>query len=288
MLRAGINIEGNVAAVTIPVDPVADRFLSEHTLRSFPHKVPLLPAVMAIEMMAEAGEVLAQPGERTVAIRNMQIMTGIKCTGPDVRTLVVRCQRSGNDVAVQLFESAEADKPSMTATIALGTETLPMETRISQPHGELMDFPYPPNAAIQHGPVFQTLKKLAPWRFQGTAHLQIGQSCLADDFPAAAEWVIDPAILDGVLVACGADAWLYYGYTPELPHSFDEIIVGKMLQSRENCTAGFKCCTTFKEDITTYDLVLQDSTNRTFMQVNGFSSKRLMPVKTGWLTMAGY
>jgi hypothetical protein len=100
--------------------------------------------------------------------------------------------------------------------------------------------------------------------------------------------VIDPAILDGVLVACGSDAWLYYGYTPELPHSFDEIIVGKMLQPREDCTAGFKCGTTFKEDTTTYDLVLQDSTNRTFMQVNGFTLKRLMPVKPGWLTMAGY
>ena len=284
MLRAGINLENNVATVTIPVNPVADRFLSEHTL----HKVPLLPAVMAIEMMAEAGEVLAQPGERTVAIRNLQIMTGIKFAAPDVRTLVVRCQRTGNDVAVKLFESAEADKPSMTATIALGTEKLPMETTISQPHGELADFPYSPNAPIQHGPAFQTLKKLAPWRFQGTAHLQVGQSCLADDFPEEAEWVIDPAILDGVLVACGSDAWLYYGYTPELPHSFDEIIVGKMLQPRENCTAGFKCCTTFKENFTTYDLVLQDSSDRTFMQVNGFTMKRLMPVKPGWLTMAGY
>ena len=284
MLRAGINVEGNAAAVAIPVNPVSDRFLSEHTL----HKVPLLPAVMAIEMMAEASEVLAQPGERTVAIHNMQIMTGIKCMGADIRTLVVRCQRTGNNVAVQLFESAEADKASMTATIALGTETLPMETTISQPHGEFMDYPYPADAPIQHGPTFQTLKKLAPWRFQGTAHLQIGQSCLADDFPAEAEWVIDPAILDGVLVACGSDAWLYYGYTPELPHSFDEIIVGKMLQPREDCTAGFKCGTTFKEDTTTYDLVLQDSTNRTFMQVNGFTLKRLMPVKPGWLTMAGY
>ena len=66
---------------------------------------------------------------------------------------------------------------------------------------------------------------------------------------------IDPAILDGALVACGSDAWLYYGFTPELPHSFDEIIVGRMPTPREACTAGFKCCTTFKEDTTTYDLV---------------------------------
>lgn len=284
MLRAGINIEDNVATVAIPVNPAADRFLSEHTL----HKVPLLPAVMAIEMMAEAGEVLAQPGERTVAIRNMQIMTGIKFAAPDVCTLVVRCERIGKDVAVKLFESAEADKPSMTATIALGTETLPMETKIAQPHGELMDFPYSAEAPIQHGPVYKTLKKLAPWRFQGTAHLQIGQDCLADDFPVEVEWIIDPAILDGAVVACGADAWLYYGYTPELPHSFDEIIVGQMLQPRENCTAEFKCRTTFKEDTTTYDLVLQDSKNRTFMQVTGLTLKRLMPVKPGWFTMAGF
>ena len=284
MLRAGVNIEGNSAAVTVPVNPVTDRFLSEHTL----HKVPLLPAVMAIEIMAEAGEVLAMHGERTIAIRDMQIVTGIKCMGADVRTLVVRCQRSGNDVAVQLFESPDADRASMTATIALGTETLPMEATIPQPHGEFMDYPYPKDAPIQHGPSFQTLKKLAPWRYQGTAHLQTGPSCLADDFPAEAEWVIDPAILDGVLVGCGSDAWLYYGFTPELPHSFDEIIVGKMLKPHEICTAGFQCRTTFKEDTTTYDFVLQDSANRTFMQVHGFSLKRLMPVKPGWLTLGGF
>jgi hypothetical protein len=279
-----VNIEGNSAAVTVPVNPVTDRFLSEHTL----HKVPLLPAVMAIEIMAEAGEVLAMHGERTIAIRDMQIVTGIKCMGADVRTLVVRCQRSGNDVAVQLFESPDADRASMTATIALGTETLPMEATIPQPHGEFMDYPYPKDAPIQHGPSFQTLKKLAPWRYQGTAHLQTGPSCLADDFPAEAEWVIDPAILDGVLVGCGSDAWLYYGFTPELPHSFDEIIVGKMLKPHEICTAGFQCRTTFKEDTTTYDFVLQDSANRTFMQVHGFSLKRLMPVKPGWLTLGGF
>lgn len=284
MLRAGINVDGNAAAVAVPVNPLTDRFLSEHKL----HNVPLLPAVMAIEIMAEAGEVLAEPGERTIAIRDMQILSGIKCTGTNVRTLVVRCLRSGNDVTVQMFKSPEAEKPSMTATIALGMETLPMESGFSQPHGEFMDYPYPKDAPIQHGPSFQTLRKLAPWRFLGTAHLQIGESCLADDFPAEAQWVIDPAILDGALVGCGSDAWLYYGFTPELPHSFDEIIVGKMIRPREVCTAEFKCCTTFKEDTTTYNIVMQDSKNRTFMQVKGFSLKRLMPVKPGWLTMGGY
>ncbi|MCH2200384.1 MAG: acyltransferase domain-containing protein [Fuerstiella sp.] len=284
MLRSGIKIEGNAVTVTVPVDPVADRFLSEHTLRN----VPLLPAVMAAEIMGEAAEVLAQPGERTIVIRNMQIHNGIKCAGTDVRNLVVRCQRNGNDVAVRLFESAEADSASITASILLGSQTPPMETTISKPHGELMDYPYSKDAPIQHGPCYQTLKKLAPWRFQGTAHLQIGESCLADDFPPEAEWIIDPAILDGVLVGCGSDAWLYYGYSPEIPDSFDEIIVGKMLNPRETCIAGFKCRTTFKEDRTVYDLVLQDSANQTFMQVNGLTMKRLMPVKTGWLTMAGY
>ncbi len=284
MLRAGVNIEGSAAAVAVPVNPVSDRFLSEHTL----HKVPLLPAVMAIEIMAEAAEVLAQPGERAIVLRNMQILSGIKCMGTESRTLLARCQRTDSQVDVQLFESAEAESPSMTVTVVLGTEFLPMEQTMSPPHGEFMDYPYPKDAPIQHGPCFQTLKKLAPWRFQGTAHLQIGESCLADDFPADAEWIIDPAILDGVLVACGSDAWLYYGFTPELPHSFDEIILSTMLKPRESCVAGFKCCTVFKEDTTTYDLVLQDSTNRTFMQVNGFSLKRLMPVKPGWLTMGGY
>ncbi len=284
LLRASVNVEGSAAAVVIPVNPVTDRFVSEHTL----HKVPLLPAVMAIEMMAEASEVLAQSGERTVAIRNMQILNGIKCVGSAIRNLVVRCQRTGNEVAVQLFEAEQSDQPSMTATVILGTEVPPMETTIAPAHGEFMDYPYPADAPIQHGPAFQTLRKLAPWRFQGNAHLQIGQSCLADDFPTESEWVIDPAILDGALVACGSDAWLYYGFAPELPHAFDEIIVGKMPQPREACTAGYKCRTTFKEDTTTYDLVLQDSTNRTFMQVNGFSLKRLMPVKPGWLKMAGY
>ena len=284
MLRADVNVEGNAASVAIPVSPVADRFLREHRL----HNVPLLPAAMAVEIMAEAAEVLAKAGEHTIAVREMQILSGIKCAGTDVRTLVVQCQRSGNDVLVQLFESSDADGASMTATIALGVEFLSMEATLSQPHGEFMDYPYPKDAPIQHGPSFQTLKRLAPWRYLGTAHLQIGESWLADDFPAEARWVIDPAILDGAIVACGVDAWLYYGFTPELPHSFDEIIVGRVPQSRESCVAEFHCCTTFKKDTTTYNLILQDSTNRTFMQVNGFSLKRLIPVKPGWLTLGGY
>jgi len=168
----------------------------------------------------------------------------------------------------------------------LGTEFLPLTTeKISPPHGEFMDYPYPKDAPIQHGPVYQTLKKLAPWRFQGTAHLNTNAECMADDFPSEAEWVIDPALLDGVIVGCGSDAWLYYGFKPELPHSFDEIIVGKVPPPGEACMAEFKCRTTFKDDTTTYDIVLQDSANQTFIQVNGFTLKRLMPEKPGWLTM---
>ena len=281
MARAGIEIEGQAAVVTFPVDPVADRFLREHTL----HKVPLLPAVMGLEFLTEASEVLGTPGERAVAVRNMTIHTGIKCINSQPRVLTVRCQRNGPDVTAGLFESPEATNPSMTATVVLGNSFTPLTSKLSKPHGEFMDYPYPKDAPIQHGPSFQTLRKLAAWRFLGSVELQVGDLCLADDFPADTEWVIDPAILDGLLVACGSDAWLYYGFTPELPHGFDEIILGHPPHAREACAAEYRCQTTFKEDVTTYDVVLQDSEQRTFMQLNGLHVKRLMPVKPGWLTM---
>ena len=100
--------------------------------------------------------------------------------------------------------------------------------------------------------------------------------------------MIDPAILDGLLVACGSDAWLYYGFTPELPHGFDEIILGLPPRPRDACVAEYRCCTTYKEDVTAYDAVFQDSDQRTFMQINGLQVKRIMPVKPGWLTLGGF
>ena len=52
--------------------------------------------------------------------------------------------------------------------------------------------------------------------------------------------------------------------------------------------AEYRCRTTYKEDLTKHDAVLQDSEQRTFMQINGLQAKRLMPVKPGWLALGGF
>ena len=283
MTRAAVVIDGHTSVAKMPVNSAEDRFVREHTFKG----IPLLPAVMTLEIMGEAAETLAQAGERTVAFREMRIHSGIKCPIDITQELLVRCERSGGNVVVRLYESEASDRPSSECTVVLGTQTLPMNTEIPAAHGEFTDYLYQPDTPIVHGPAYQTLKRLAPWRFQGTAELQSGAQHLSQDFSQDAEWIIDPAILDGAIVACGSDAWLYYGNVPELPDSFDEMIVGSPPAPGESCVASFNCRTAHKGETTSYDIVLQDSAKRTVVQIRGFALRRLMPGKPGLLTLAG-
>ena len=283
MSRATVTVEGNSSVVTLSVNSSEDRFVSEHTFRG----VPLLPAVMMLEIIGEAAETLAIPGERTIAFRGMRIHSGIKCPAGVSQRLVVRSKRSGETVAVQLFKSDSANRPCSECTVLLGTKTLTMETKIPAAHGEFADYPYRPEAEILHGPAYQTLKRLAPYRFQGTAELRSNGLHLSQDFSRDAEWIIDPAIVDGVIVACGTDAWLYYGNVLELPYSVDEILVGAPPAPGEACVGSFNCRTKQKSGTTAYDVVMQDAAGRTFVQIRGFALRRLMPGKLGLLIPVG-
>ncbi len=270
VMRAAINKEGMSSVLTVPVDPENDSFFSQHRFRN----IPFLPGVMLLEIMGEAAETLAHPGEQAISMENMRILRGVR-GGNDIVSLVVRCTRDGNRVSVQLFESERATKPSSEGTVVLGTQLLPLVDTISEPHGDFVDFEYREDTPILHGPEMQSLRELAAWRFLGIAKLQCCETTVVDNFPPGSQCLIDPAILDGAIVACGTDAWAYFGNISEVPDSFDEIVFGTLPQKGEACTVSFVCKTIYKKETTTYDVVLQGARKQTLMQINGFTLRRI-------------
>ena len=212
LMRATVHKEGMSSVLTVPVDPENDSFFSQHRFRN----IPFLPGVMLLEIMGEAAETLAHPGEQAVSMENMRILRGVR-GGNEIVSLVVRCNREGNKVAVQLFESERATKPCSEGTVVLGTELLPLVETIPEPHGDFADFEYREDTPILHGPEMQSLRKLAAWRFLGVAKLQCCETTVVDNFPPGSRCLIDPAILDGAIVACGTDAWAYFGNISEVP-----------------------------------------------------------------------
>ena len=270
LMRAQTERNGLSSVVTIPVDPVQDWFFSQHCFRG----IPFLPGVMMIEAMGEAAETLAHPDERAVAMKNMKILRGIR-GGTDPVPLTLRCTRNGQEVSVELFESPAAARPSCEAVVVLGTSLLPMADSIPEPHGDFVDFEYRDDTPVWHGPAMRSLQAIAACRFQGTATLQTGATHVMDQFPAGSRPLVDAAILDGAIVACGTDAWAYYGNVSEVPDAFDEILFGPLPDKGESCVVSFNCRTTHKKETTRYDVVLQGANRQTLMQINGFQLRRI-------------
>lgn len=268
MSMARLAVDGDSLTAEFDLDPQSIPFLSHHRLRG----ISILPTVIALELIGECAEHLVG-GEPISCIKGLEIHYGIQFPGDRPRQLQVRCQREGMRVRAEIFESAQAARPAITAMVDIGASTGSGSPLEWNPPEFWTDYEYPEGRAIVHGPPFQSLRKLICERIQGWAELERPSENLIRD-SSCSNWLFEPAVLDGALVACGTDTWFWTGQGRiEIPVGIKEISVHSELHSERG---PFRVRFNLKGQTsteTTYDLVFYNTAGEVLLELREYRSQ---------------
>lgn len=286
--------EGQSLSATAVFDPTVDPFLLEHRHLG----VPILPAVVGLECLAEAAQLLANDHRVVVGVRNLTVHHGLRFhtdvpqrvritvqAAPDgcpdryhAELLVDFCDRQGRLV--------EARRRQMDAIIDLGDRLPAMEPvalgeRPSHwtAHHYVADWrtmKYPDDARVYHGDPFRALREFALVEDGLWARLVVPAAGeIAGDRPHAG-WLLPSATLDAGLLAADLLVWNKW-HIADLPHAFERIRWSRPLRAGESLTLRVWLRGRDQRSIRT-DFVMVDADGQVVLRVDGYE---MVEVRSG-------
>jgi NAD(P)-dependent dehydrogenase (short-subunit alcohol dehydrogenase family) len=260
---------------TIEFDPVGDPFLIDHRLR----KSPFLPGVVALESLAQAVQ-LANPAQRVVALRNVEIVQGIKFQAD--RRVAARVTVTGSgglrhaalsvEVRDRRNRLVESARPCASGTVELGAQNAKIEAAVPPPPtAGWFEFLYSDDALLYHGPRFRYLKQGNYFSDGGWGRIVAPPpSELAGARPATG-WILPLAALDACVVACGSFIFLSYGGRLEVPSRFDELRLGRVPSAGEQCLLRFSMRSRHDRH-SVFDFTLFGQAGELLLDVRGYTT----------------
>lgn len=223
------------------VDPVKDPFLSEHLLDG----KPLLPFVVAAEMLLEAGK--SHLNSTSVRLRNMEAQSALRFFHEDSCELRIESKRiSDSTVSVKLLSDfvardgrvVDKNRVNFVAEVELAEEpssgsalvTLGNDARWSK-----VQYPSP-DAKFFVGWPLQRLRKVS--LSEGVLVGQISAPALIELAGSSRDvrgWNIPSAAMDACLFAAGILAWQQVGPGAALPVRFGSLNFGRLPKPGEAC-----------------------------------------------------
>jgi acyl carrier protein/3-hydroxymyristoyl/3-hydroxydecanoyl-(acyl carrier protein) dehydratase len=240
--------EGASLLASAEFDPTVEPFLLEHRH----HGVPILPAVVGMEAMAEAASILSADGRKVVAVTRMNIHQGLRFhTDRSQRArIVVNASVTSEGIHAELQADfcdrqgrlVEAHRRQMDAIIELARDYTPLPKVDLGPaptnwigHQYVADWrtmKFPEEARVYHGNCFRALKDYALVDDGIWARLIVpSPSLIAGDRPAAG-WLLPSAVFDAGLLGIDLCVWNTRRIA-SLPHSFKQIRFARPLREGE-------------------------------------------------------
>ena len=215
------------------LDPAQDIYLQDHRLDG----KPVLPAAMAIELMAEAAHI-GWPGWNITAVNDVRVLKGIVLNGDshDVRVLVrpkvdTALKAETISIEVSITDNQHLEMIFYRATVVLSQAHRPLQPREVPIDVGMKRFWMSEEEAYKkllfHGPRFQCIKNIEGISKQGilaTLVPSLPGKCLASE--TAGHWLIDPIVLDGGLQLVLIWTRTYLDMTA-LPSSFKAVRIFK-------------------------------------------------------------
>ena len=224
---------GGERILPLRLDASRHRYLHEHVLDG----KPVLPAAVALELMAEAAKTL-WPGWRVVEVREHKLLKGVELKGMDVRD-------SARNLQVRIAPPPYGSSEGFEVAASLESELAPGRflphyrcvLRLEQllPAPEHAERAFHDDKALStakaygewlfHGPRFQVIEKidgLSPQGAGASVRSTRPAQWLADG-AGEQEWVFDPGLLD----AAAQMAWLWsraYRDESALPARFGRVV----------------------------------------------------------------
>jgi acyl transferase domain-containing protein/3-hydroxymyristoyl/3-hydroxydecanoyl-(acyl carrier protein) dehydratase len=271
-------------------DPRIEPFLLEHRHQG----VPILPAVVGMESMAEAAFILTADGRKVVGLRNMTVHQGMRFHTDRPQRAQVAVQQTGDGIACALQADfcdrqgrlVEANRLQMNATLELAANYAPLPKAELGPqpaswttHKYVVDWrtmKFPEEARVYHGYPFQALKDYALVENGLWARLVVPEPQVIAGDRNAAGWQLPSAIIDAGLLGSDLLVWNQL-HVADLPHGFDHIRIARPLVPGEALT--LRVWLRGRTDrMIRADFVMVDATGNTVIQVDGYE---MVEVKTG-------
>jgi acyl carrier protein len=238
-LVATVATEGTVSHVGFQLDPTRDQFLLQHTQ----YGRPLLPAVMAAELLAQAVRA-AGLAETVQELREVQIERPVNFPTDRTRTVEVRVgPENGPSVAAVGWapvlnaagQPAGEPRPHISGRVVIGPAE-PITRQLDEQPFPFNPMVYQEDAPLHHGRAFRTLSGLFLDRSGGWARLTAPDPNVVAASRGAAGWTVPIALLDGCIVACAVYSYILLGKRVEVPLRFERLRMVAQPQVAEACT----------------------------------------------------
>jgi hypothetical protein len=228
------------------LDPDVDLFLKDHRLDAR----PVLPAAMAIELMAEAAQV-GWPEWQVTAVGDIRVFKGIVLDDRSRDTrLILRDQKNvanpsnTAELEVKITDVQQPETVFYQAKVVLEKNSQAPQRYELPPNGGMDPFWTSAEGAYEkwlfHGPRFQCIKTIEGISETGmlsTLEPSSPQRCLANN--ASGDWLIDPIVIDSGPQLALLWARHYLDITP-LPSHFQAVHIYKPLNSASSIRCHFQ------------------------------------------------
>ena len=274
------NVQPIAEGVSVSVDfePTRDRFLVEHTQ----YGRPLLPAVMAAELIAQSALAAGVTGP-VRELRNVTIHRpfGFSTDAQREATLIVGQKRATGEVPVvgwAAVQNAGGDQSGDPREHFSGSVLVDATGRIDKPLDDQL-FPFNPmvyqeDAPLRHGQSFRTLSGLFLDRSGGWGRLTAPDPHIVAAPRGAYGWTVPIALLDGCIVGCAVYSYILLGKRVEVPLRFERLRFADTARENEKCTVRMYY-RSHDEQESIYDFILYGSDNRPILALDGLHLARV-------------
>jgi hypothetical protein len=261
------------------VDPAGDPFLVQHRFKDR----PMMPLAVMIEMLAEAAALLAGSGRQVAAVRDVDLVSGLKFQSDEVHPVRIEAVAAGAEIACQVTCDVRnrrgdvllKDKPHMRGVVELtnsarGRRLYPASTAACPPADPTrwVRCFYTEKIVIHHGPVFRGLRAIAvdgeySWG-------QIVPRPIEDLSENRGEgWLSNPMLLDACFYACGSMLWLKNRGIIAVPDGIDRLRFGRFPRAKEKCVVTIRDRGR-SDNRTTYDFTVTGDDGDVLVDVVGY------------------
>ena len=259
---------GDAVDVLVRLDPSSDRFLIEHRL----HGRPLLPAVMGLEIVAQAAR--ASGGcDRVAEIHDFVVERPLEFPEADARVVRAEVQRVNGALRVLGHARPVSGLDRTVEWVhfrgdAAGTSSEPIAASVGDPPFPFNPMIYQDDAPLVHGPSFRSLKDLYLDRSGGWGRLVAPRGEGVSLPRGTRGWTVPVEILDGCLVACAVYSYLLCGRRVEIPVRMARVRLASRPAAGELCRMRLLLQAQSQHE-SVYDFVVVGSDGRAILAVEG-------------------
>eukprot|EP00913_Durusdinium_trenchii_P008917 g8383.t1 len=245
----------------VHLDPQSDPFLAQHRFKGR----PLMPLVATLETMTQAAQLLAGSELTVTAVRDVEILNGLRFPTDEVQNAKVHAEFQGNEIICRWTCDLRnrsgklllKDRLYLQCVVEVSKKPPMLRASLPQARGTFNAIPYPEtdDAVIYHGASLRTLQDVAIDGDDSWGHLIAPDPRELGGDRAGKSWIASMSLFDGCFYASGVTLWFNEQGAVSVPSHLGRVALGRQPRPGERCTVYVQNCGR-DGNLATYDFSL--------------------------------